>query len=394
MIEKLSEEIFNKIKTVEWDPAVTRFGFLQSKAIVMEALMQPQEIASGVILKYVNTLWVQDKYLIDLKDTQLFSDKFREAFSKDIEWPLTVVKKFDKFAEENNRFIHEVKFLEDSSLPDLISLFKRYISVLKTIQGFYVFAMPLTNFCEKELSKERPDILEYSYSYKKLDVDYINESIRNLKKLEMQGKLTDKEIQSHLEKFAWIKTSYNLIENYTEEDLRAELKSEVGSNELKPSPEKHFLLTGLQVGIFCRNRIKESSQQIWFAFRPLAQLLAQKLKADLPSFYTLTYQEVLAGFADEALPDKKVIQERREGFAHGFLNSEEILLTGKDYQKIRAYFESPIQEDIKEIKGQIACKGKVTGIAKVIMGHKDFGKLNHGDILVTNITTPSYNVLL
>ncbi|MBP9701419.1 MAG: hypothetical protein KBD47_00365 [Candidatus Pacebacteria bacterium] len=53
-----------------------------------------------------------------------------------------------------------------------------------------------------------------------------------------------------------------------------------------------------------------------------------------------------------------------------------------------------VVEKVKEIKGNVAYKGNVKGIAKIILSPKDFHKLNEGDILVAPMTTPLYLPIL
>lgn len=53
------------------------------------------------------------------------------------------------------------------------------------------------------------------------------------------------------------------------------------------------------------------------------------------------------------------------------------------------YIEEEV-ENIKELKGTVAYKGNVKGIAKIILSPNDFHKLNEGDILVAPMTTPLY----
>ena len=48
----------------------------------------------------------------------------------------------------------------------------------------------------------------------------------------------------------------------------------------------------------------------------------------------------------------------------------------------------------EEIKGNVACKGKVEGVVKVINTHDDFDKFKKGDILVAPMTRPEYVPLM
>ena len=49
-----------------------------------------------------------------------------------------------------------------------------------------------------------------------------------------------------------------------------------------------------------------------------------------------------------------------------------------------------VSEEVKEIKGYSASRGKVAGIVKVLFGSKDFSKMNTGDILVAPATSVDF----
>ena len=46
--------------------------------------------------------------------------------------------------------------------------------------------------------------------------------------------------------------------------------------------------------------------------------------------------------------------------------------------------------NVKEIRGTTAQPGKVIGKAKIVLSHKDGYKIEHGDILVTKMSTPDF----
>jgi len=70
-----------------------------------------------------------------------------------------------------------------------------------------------------------------------------------------------------------------------------------------------------------------------------------------------------------------------------------VLLPKKTCDKLMKYFEIN-DSRIKELKGQVACQGKVKGTIRVIMGEKDFAKFKHDDVLVTVCTRPEFLPLM
>lgn len=98
----------------------------------------------------------------------------------------------------------------------------------------------------------------------------------------------------------------------------------------------------------------------------------------------LTNEEIVSYFSKNVLPPK------RPGIL-GMLYSQESnrVLLKEEIDFAHEYFK-PKAEGPIEIKGQIAQKGKVSGIAKIILSAEDLGKVEDGDVLVSNFTRPEY----
>ena len=53
-------------------------------------------------------------------------------------------------------------------------------------------------------------------------------------------------------------------------------------------------------------------------------------------------------------------------------------------------FEAHATEGITEVRGMTAYRGKIAGIARIVSGRAEFGKVKDGDILIAPCTTPDY----
>ena len=95
----------------------------------------------------------------------------------------------------------------------------------------------------------------------------------------------------------------------------------------------------------------------------------------------------------DLLEGKKVdlskIEKRKDTYS--------FIVNGHDFYEYNLKTANKIKKDIEstldtsgEIKGQIACMGKVKGIVKVLHSPKEMNKIKKGDILVTSMTTPDY----
>ncbi|MFC1753774.1 PEP-utilizing enzyme [Thermoproteota archaeon] len=409
MKDLTKKNIIEKIKSHDWDLRVTRPGFLQSKTILNEAEMQEIKLSKNAKAQYDKVFWIKDLYLYDDERTALFIPEFEKAFKEDQKWPKKIMEFFDKAKQDIKDFIkvlHDTDWKKESH-ENKIKTFLRYVELLKSIQKYYIIGVPICNFCESRISSnDNSNLLEhYAIPYANLDIDEMQRSIDNLRKL--SGQDFENAAKEHLKRFAWIKTAYDIIQPYTEEDLRNELKNkqkneltqehEEGKKAEKPVvPEnlKPYVL-GLQIGIFIRNRMKEMSQQLWFHARPLQKAMALDLGISIEDFLQLTYHEVLDSCKKgECTVSEQVIQARHKGFCAGMWNNEEIILTGKDADELEEFFSKPAQVDINEIKGNTACMGHAKGKARLVLNPEQAKDFQEGEILVTTMTTPDFVIIM
>jgi phosphohistidine swiveling domain-containing protein len=106
---------------------------------------------------------------------------------------------------------------------------------------------------------------------------------------------------------------------------------------------------------------------------------------DLRYFY---YWEISDGLTGKKIKISEILARKR-GYG--------ILANGNNVQSLSAIEVKDLEKKIvskkylsRQILGNTACRGKVTGIAKIIISPKEFSKFKAGDILVTAMTTPDY----
>ena len=391
--------IVKKIKETKWDNRVSRPGFLQSKVIIEEAEVMPIKLTEGVTLKYENQMWVMNHCLYDELTTQAFVIKFDQAFSEDKNWPLLIIKEFEELSGKKDELVEKLLSVGTSKSKlikdEIISLFGDYRDLLMSIQKYYVIAVPLASYCENKLINNGIDPVSFAVSYRKFDIDLEGISIKNIQAA--KGEERELLIQKHLKKYAWIKTGYNLINSYTENDIVEELSKEVHiSNHLQEIPNKSTeLIVGLQVGIYLRTRMKEMSQQLWFAVEKLGIQMAKTIGVARDDFYQLLFQEAVESYsAEKCLVSSTEIRNRHVGFIAGYIHGEFVLLAGEPAVELNKYFDGDTQSNVSEITGKIACKGVVRGRVKVILSKDDFFKFEQDEILVASSTTPDYILLM
>jgi len=121
-----------------------------------------------------------------------------------------------------------------------------------------------------------------------------------------------------------------------------------------------------------------------YRVRGLFEELAERMSISLPELVFLTYEEIERWFDTRALPvDKSTLHERIKGYAYS-VDGGRISITTEFESD-----ETNIQRgEVREIRGDIANRGKAEGLVKIVSGVDDMSKVNRGDILVTSMTRP------
>lgn len=393
-----SEDLIKKIRAIKWDLRVKRPGFLQSKYIVSAALTRVVDLTPSVSVYDNNNIWVNamNLYTQEIID-QLVYEKIPKAFEENKNWPLDIFQQLKQAEARKNDFVMLSENMDWSNamVQDKNKYFNIYIDLLTSIQKYYVFTVPLASYCEKELQKNAKELLEFAVQYEQLDVDRMSESLLKIKEAMKNSDDVDALVLKHIKEFSWIKTNYNIVEPYTSKDVFQELEYDVHKFSRTDVPEGKYkyLVTALQVAIYLRNSIKEMSQQMWYAYDKFARQTAGSIGVTREDYLQLLPEEVLESLkVGKSVVGKSDLKERHTGFAIGVLGGANILITGSEISGLEKFLDYVGDESINEIKGNIASRGIVRGIVKVVPNVSEISKLNDGDILVTSMTTPDFIV--
>ncbi len=124
----------------------------------------------------------------------------------------------------------------------------------------------------------------------------------------------------------------------------------------------------------------------------------KKILKEIGKFYRVnsddlfyyTVPEIKKLFKKGARISSEEILSRRNFFLLLMKDKKIKLYSGKLGEEIvaRELNKNKIENNIKELRGQVACKGKVKGVVKIICREEEMVKMNKGDILVSPMTTP------
>lgn len=161
------------------------------------------------------------------------------------------------------------------------------------------------------------------------------------------------------------------------------------------------LAYALQVSTYLNEFRKNLFCRVSLRVRPIFALIAKKAKLkNWRDCYYFTNEE-LGQMLEGKLPNpQKLIQQRQTVAYEVDDDGKAIILSPSDAGKLYAYVKSHYGQTpqsasgVDTIMGFSANKGKVTGIAKVILSSKDFHKLQAKEILVTTMTSVDFVPLM
>ncbi len=194
---------------------------------------------------------------------------------------------------------------------------------------------------------------------------------------ELGGKEQLKEGSQQLEKE--IKDNKQIVINYKKK-LSGKLKD---------------LFEFIKITMYIRDvRKKESYEGVAVMSNSIREMFL-RLKLNQDNVIYTVYDDFKTG--DYREPDfKEKLEKRKKGFIIYFgRKKSEIDYVDFNEAKQEIYREMfGVNEDINEIRGNIANKGYAKGEAKIILSASDFSKFGEKDILVTSMTRPEFVPLM
>ncbi len=143
---------------------------------------------------------------------------------------------------------------------------------------------------------------------------------------------------------------------------------------------------------FRKNAISKASLE----YRPIFKTIAEKVGSiDWRDCFYLFPEEMQKIVNGERVNLKDLVRERSH-FAFGILNTDNYLLFDEDetkflFSQLETKQETNDNNETQDsLKGFPASRGKVQGLAKIILSTADFAKLSIGDILVTKATSVDF----
>ena len=315
------------------------------------------------------------------RDLDKFSDFVEKKIRKDIAW-------FDGFFAICEEQIKNVSSFEGKN--DLENFLEAMIEAANCTMAIELLDYGLERYLEKLLQKTKVGVS-----------DVLNKIKPDKKTLLMQYQddlktLREEDMENFVKKWQWVGTHFFMGNPLTEEKLKKEISATKKEKEAKLS--ENILLpedckTAVEIGskmAFYRSYIVETIDKIAFGYWSILKKLGEKNNLNWQDILYLTYKEIIQLKREGTLPDN--FEERRNGFGIVMEDNKTRVIVGKELKKQLKECQEKVDKGITEFKGMVACRSdkKIKGIVKIVEESKHISKMNKGDILVANETTPDY----
>lgn len=267
-----------------------------------------------------------------------------------------------------NKLINEHKPIEEK-LSEVVAMAQTATTFIWLAHGFEYF------FTER-LHKQVPNFISNDIEKFIGDISFpIKKNAHNLMEEALRG---NESLETVREKFGWIRARDGFSDAFSIEELqqqRDELQKELNAPEhiFPDIPEPLRLLAReTQELVFYRTLRTDLFYKLLYHARPIFQKAAQKYNISFARLKNYSIYDLISGTLREYPEHVNVIGHKEE------------------FQ----LFEEPIiadeEEEAEIIQGVVAYKGKIQGTVKIVKTVQELDKVKEGDILVTQMTFPSF----
>lgn len=369
LLTKPLQEIFTEHDWYEWE----RPSRIHHLVLTLEAGLGPMKKYYGhafpyehLIFDYDNVTWffkINEFCKIGEKLIPIYKRK-REQIWKDFHESASTIWNQKDYSAFHDNYIN---FWKIAYIPEFISF---YIdSLLQPGERITIQ--------EKSFTEEYEDLLwQLAKEAKTKGINKVN-------------------VSPILKEYFWIRNSYFGIHRLTEEEVRVEIKKKM--NKKKPMPirmKEPTSISGdlIQVGkdmVLMQDMRKKYMMKAAYYLHEHLKIIGKK--------YSLTPALMEQTTPQEVLNIKKLMPNLEKELK---LRQRACTVTGDLKNGIKIYsgqiiFPKGVQKKTKfEIRGMVACGGKAVGRAKIVKNVNEVYKVNHGDVIVSPMTSPDLMVAI
>lgn len=273
------------------------------------------------------------------------------------------------------------------NISDLKKIHPKFFKLFNRSLGFgYVLDSGIDDFIKQDnkISKKVKSPYGSFLAQEEYELYQIFSTVNN-----RNERLLEERLKEHLFKWSWIKTSYRGESHLTKKELLERknelLKSKPSKPRLTPKVLKKpkSLAEWISLLIFIRDVRKKMALLLTVILDRYLKLSCQELGVDYNKARFLTIDEF------ESCKKIKSIPDYTSG-RYEYISPQGLNIVKKD--KWLKIFSIKNREDSsqKELRGIIANRGIVKGVARVVLSSDDFDDFKKGEIIVASMTRPEF----
>ncbi|MEK6943471.1 MAG: PEP-utilizing enzyme [Nanoarchaeota archaeon] len=368
------------------------------------------------------------RYIFDNNEFEKAANFTADRLINDDKWRLSIYKKIDFYTKKYFQTGENLRKLNLSSLSSnkLAQIINKIISLQHHHQVYSILVNGVVLDGRNHLSNKIRNEVKSALGNTKKFEDYwslltlvTKMSLRQEKDYEisliakksknMSKKDTSKKLMKLYEKYCWIDynnlgppASFKTFENELEDAIKNNIhlslpmqlknikaKQEKLMRELRFNKRLRFLVNLSQYVIWQKGFRKDMQYHGFYCYENLFKELARRNGTGDWQAFSFLFPWEVEKFLIEKTPSISELNERRK-FSCFIVSKDELgLKIGKEARKFSKSLN--LLEDffhLKETKGQCAYIGKVKGYVKVVQIPSDISKMNKGDILISQATSP------
>lgn len=257
---------------------------------------------------------------------------------------------------------------------------------------------------ETDVAEERWKLMKLARKFK-----------QNKEKLNQLSKSARLDIERHLDKFAYINRGLATSKPYTFDDMVKRISEAWAAKEslneliyysspgkiavdykwalkqIKPKADFQKTIKQARLHSYTRNRRVEAFFLADYGASFMYHEIAKRYHFNPDWIMEVSVPEMYGALAGKPLPNKIEMQRRFKNYAMVVKNAvTELIVDPKAIKELEKKYMVK-KKQVSEIQGWMACLGGIIrGKAKICLDKADIGKVNRGDILVAQFTTPDF----
>ena len=378
--------------------------------------------------RYIN----KDIYT-DLNDLRLIEENLENMLLVEPEFPLRKYLEVKKLGQKLLKLTSQVAKKKKFTKAQKLSLFKKFYNFHLRFDPYFRFSYPYGKIFEKRAKFILGHVLKQRRQEKNLEKIFENlvipfekprlsaerESLSRialyLKKIKKENAELKNMISKHIRNFSFLTFNAGRGEMMTKKGIEQEAKKEAKKDSktlkeqtswFKNSKKKSsLLLKKLNIGynfkwniemmqryVFLRLYVKEVVEKSYYDLYNLLTEIGKLLNLSYKDIVFLLPEEIIGLISGKRKNYKKIIYERKQGYALDRDHKNIRILTSENIYSLREETEKEEKEEKEEvvIQGNVANRGKIKGPVRVVKYSPDCSKVEKDDVLVAPMTTPEF----